>query len=67
MQQCESESGKQKYQSNFLTIISPGERVNLTTYSPVCLPTEETAHDDEGSGHIIGEDSGKRILLIVPS
>ena len=67
MQQCESESGKQKCQSNFLTIISPGERVNLTTYSPVCLPTEETATDNQGPGHIIGEDGGKKILLIVPS
>ena len=63
MQQCESESGKQKYQSNFLTIISPGERVNLTTYSPVCLPTEDTAHIDQGSGHIIGEDSGKKNII----
>ena len=44
-------------------MISPGERVNLTTYSPICLPTDETAHIDQGSGHIFGEDSEEKNIV----
>ena len=45
-----------------------GERVNLTTYPPICLPSEKTVDSlDQEFGHIFGEFVNKHFFILFES
>ena len=44
------------------TVSLSGERVNLSTFSPACLPTESDSID-QGLGHIYGRFSNQKIFI----
>ena len=48
---------------NFTTISLSGERVDLSTFSPVCIPTEINSID-QGLGHIYGRFSSEKIFIV---